>query len=317
MLASLLVVVAVFAPFGGFAPRAGVAARGVGSWSSRDRCMWHRVRGCGRCGGGQRDEGGRAGRHAGGWGRVRGARVRCCSPQSRRRVRWLPRLLDEMSTSTVGDAILRAVRDLGDRSALVVTPGGWLALLIGWVGGSWALLGLVGHRNDRVASPASADPDGSSTRVRRHRTGVGDGSHRAAQRVRRHPRPCSSDERARLDDGVGIRVNDLRGVAGGGGPSGRDWCRSTAGWSSRSRRRPRSRRWCTPASSAVREFSCISFAPIVLGSSVAVHLAFALAGATVVIGLAAGPTLSMSRASWRGRLWRRWVSWSCSAPSVR
>lgn len=37
-------------------------------------------------------------------------------------------------------------------SALVVAPGGWLALSVGWVGASWALVGLVGHRSELPAT---------------------------------------------------------------------------------------------------------------------------------------------------------------------
>ena len=145
----------------------------------------------------------------------------------------------------------------------------------------------------------SAEPDGPSTRDRRSRARGGGCTHDRSQRIRSVAGSCTSDGRYRLRDGARRWCLRSRGcVARGGGcvPVGIGAVASLVGRHAR----------CTDTGLGVgarwfrqrRRTSPGPIRPIVLGSFVAVHLAFALAIATVTIGLGA----SSSRIDVKGRL---------------
>lgn len=153
-------------------------------------------------------------------------------------------------------------------SALVVIPGGDLALIVGWVGSSWALVGLVGHRNERAAT-ATAQRHAAQALV------AGDLALVAAVAVLANANNATSQEFAAI----------LLVIAG----------------ASRSALVP-FHRWLvstlaapTPVSALVHAgfvsgagLLMIRFGSLILNSTLAVHLAFAAAIATVVVGIAAG-----------------------------
>lgn len=174
-------------------------------------------------------------------------------------------------------------------SALVVVPGGWLALSIGWVGASWALVALVGHRGDLPGT----------RQAQRHTLvalAVGDiallvavvltVTNGAVGPSRNLAEAMSELGSASL---LGVGVDDLIALL------------LVVAGTSRSALVP-CHRWLvstlaapTPVSALVHAgfvsgagLLLIRFGPIVLGSFVAVHMAFALAVATVVVGTGAG-----------------------------
>ncbi len=176
-------------------------------------------------------------------------------------------------------------------SALVVTPGGWLALSAGWVGASWALVGLVGHRSDL---PATRRAQRQTYRA----LVVGDASLLLAVllMVAKGGADPSRNLAAVVGDLasttlLGIGVDDLVALL------------LVVAGASRSALVP-FHRWLvitlaapTPVSALVHAgfvsgagLLLIRFGQIVLDSFVAVHLAFALAVVTVVIGGGAGST---------------------------
>jgi uncharacterized protein YbcC (UPF0753/DUF2309 family)/NADH:ubiquinone oxidoreductase subunit 5 (subunit L)/multisubunit Na+/H+ antiporter MnhA subunit len=174
-------------------------------------------------------------------------------------------------------------------SALVVVPGGWLALTIGWIGSGWALIGLIGHRSESAG-----------TRLAQQRTAraliVGDLAMVLAVAVMVHV------------GGTDV-TRDLAAVAGelgsttvfGIGANHLVALLLVVAGASRSALLP-FHRWLvatlaapTPVSALVHAgfvsgagLLLIRFGSIVLDSSVAVHLAFVLAVATVVFGVGAG-----------------------------
>jgi uncharacterized protein YbcC (UPF0753/DUF2309 family)/formate hydrogenlyase subunit 3/multisubunit Na+/H+ antiporter MnhD subunit len=173
-------------------------------------------------------------------------------------------------------------------SALVVAPGGWITLLVGWVSSSWALVGLVGHRNDLAAT----------RRAQRHiyrALAVGDAALLLA--VVLIVAEGGVDPSLNLTAVVGelasstvfgVGVDDLVALL------------VVVAGASRSALVP-FQRWLvttlaapTPVSALVHAgfvsgagLLLIRFGPLVLESFVAVHLAFALAVATVVAGVGA------------------------------
>ncbi|MGK0276063.1 MAG: hypothetical protein ACI9N0_002451 [Ilumatobacter sp.] len=173
-------------------------------------------------------------------------------------------------------------------SALVVVPGGWLTLSIGWVGSSWALVGLLGHRNDLPATQ----------RAQRHTyraLAVGDAALLlAVVLIVAEGGVDPSLNLAALAGELasstvfGVGVNDLVALL------------LVVAGASRSALVP-FHRWLvstlaapTPVSALVHAgfvsgagLLLIRFGPIVLESFVAVHLAFALAVATTVAGIGA------------------------------
>ena len=184
-------------------------------------------------------------------------------------------------------------------SALVVTPGGWLALSAGWVGASWALVGLVGHRDDR---PASRRAQRQTVRA----LVIGDVALllAVALTVREAGLDLSQDLAAAMG---GLGGTTLFGI---GGEALVALLLVVAG-ASRSAMVP-FHRWLvttlaapTPVSALVHAgfvsgagLLMIRFGPIVLESFVVVHVAFALAVLTVAIGLGA----ASMRVDVKGRL---------------
>ena len=173
-------------------------------------------------------------------------------------------------------------------SALVVTPGGWLTLSIGWVGSSWALVGLIGHRNDLSATRRAQ-------RLTYRALAVGDAALLFA--VLLIVAEGGADPSRNLTAVVGelgsstvfgVGVNNLVALL------------LVVAGASRSALVP-FHRWLvttlaapTPVSALVHAgfvsgagLLLIRFGPLVLESFVAVHLAFALAVVTIVAGIGA------------------------------
>ncbi len=176
-------------------------------------------------------------------------------------------------------------------SALVVVPGAAVALVVGWWGSSWALIGLVGHRSELAA-----------TRRAQRRTAtallVGDVALLSAIVI---AVAASGDQAVRS---VGLVVDDLNSTSllGASAADVVAILLVVAG-ASRSALMP-FHRWLvttlaapTPVSALVHAgfvsaagLLIIRFGPLVLTSFVAVHLAFALAAATVLTAIGAGAT---------------------------
>lgn len=173
-------------------------------------------------------------------------------------------------------------------SALVVVPGGPLVLIVGWIGSSWALVGLIGHRNgwdrarhaQRRVAPTLLAGDVALVAA------VGISVVVAGTQVTRDVGAALDDLRSESILGVGVIdvVAVLLVVAG----------------ASRSALWP-FHRWLmgtlaapTPVSALVHAgfvsaagLLLIRFAPAFVASEFAVHLAFAVGVATVVIGAVA------------------------------
>jgi uncharacterized protein YbcC (UPF0753/DUF2309 family)/formate hydrogenlyase subunit 3/multisubunit Na+/H+ antiporter MnhD subunit len=173
-------------------------------------------------------------------------------------------------------------------SALVVTPGGWLTLSIGWIGSSWALVGLVGHRNDLPATRRAQ-------RLTYRALAVGDAAllFAVVLIVAEGGVDPSRNLTAVADElgsatVLGVGVNDLVALL------------LVVAGASRSALVP-FQRWLvttlaapTPVSALVHAgfvsgagLLLIRFGPLVLEAFVAVHLAFALAIITIVAGIGA------------------------------
>ncbi|MEP4651328.1 MAG: putative inorganic carbon transporter subunit DabA [Ilumatobacter sp.] len=184
-------------------------------------------------------------------------------------------------------------------SALVVVPGGAGALVVGWGGSGWALVGLVGHRGE-LASARRAQRRTAITLV------VGDIALLAAIAI---AVAASGDLAVRS---VGSVLADLNSTSllGASAADVVAVLLVLAG-ASRSALMP-FHRWLvstlgapTPVSALVHAgfvsgagLLIIRFGPLVLGSFFAVHVAFALAAATVLTAIGAGGT----RADVKGKL---------------
>ncbi len=174
-------------------------------------------------------------------------------------------------------------------SALVVVPGGGLALLVGWFASSWALIAIVGHRNELAA-----------TKRAQRRTArallIGD----AALLVAIIVAVTVGDDRVTSD--VALTLGDLQSTSILG-ISAADLVATliVIAGASRSALLP-FHRWLvstlaapTPVSALVHAgfvsgagLLLIRFGPLVLTSFVAVHLAFAAAVVTVLVAVGAG-----------------------------
>lgn len=174
-------------------------------------------------------------------------------------------------------------------SALVVAPGGWLLLLIGWLGASWALVSLVGHRSDLPAARRAQRQTyralvvGDVALLLAVAVTVGEGGFDLSQDLAVVMGGFTSTTL------LGIEVDHLVALL------------LVVAGASRSALLP-FHRWLvttlvapTPVSALVHAgfisgagLLLVRFGPIVLESFVAVHLAFALAVGTVVIGVGAG-----------------------------